>query len=356
MKNSGNYRVDAVRRRLLAGTAGIVGAAALGMAPRHARAQEGQIDPALVEAAKQEGEIVPYESVPQEQASAIANSFTDSYDIPNKLFRAGQTALQSRIEAEIRSGNVLNDTVAQQNPDMLQDMAERGLLATDFKPVEWDRYPAKWRQESSSTVSSCVIIANMIYNNKLVDAADAPTDWEAFVSADWQGKAVIGSPEYSGSMAGLLGYWVQTFGWDYIRALKTNNVHVARGMSDADTMVTSGQKLIGVMNGHRASLALSREAPLTLLFPPALAFPTAHAVMKDAPHPNAARLYINHILSLDVQNEVFVKVGLYSAHPDAETPEFLPPLDEANITLIDSDYMLKHREELMQGWRDIMRG
>ena len=57
-----------------------------------------------------------------------------------------------------------------------------------------------------------------------------------------------------------------------------------------------------------------------------------------------------------MQNDVFVKVGLYSPYPGADVPKSLPPLKEANIEILDADFMAKNREKLMEGWRDIMRG
>src|SRR5687768_996377 len=170
----------------------------------------------LIEGARREGELVPYEPFPTEQSKPMADSFTAEFGIPNKFFRLGQEALQARVEAEVRAGKVLADTIGSSDFDVVQDMIDRGLVDTESKPAFWDEYPEQWRYPRLANSAFAILSCNMIYNNKQVSAADAPKTWRDLASPQWKGKVVIPSPEYAGTGFALLTEWVRRYGWDFI--------------------------------------------------------------------------------------------------------------------------------------------
>lgn len=347
------------RRRFLqvATTAGVAGAFAPAGRLFAAPSDLG-LPATLVEAAKKEGSLTPYEPFPTAQSKPMADAFTAEFGIANKFFRAGQEALQTRLEAEIRGGRVLADTIGQGDLDIVEDMVERGVVDTESRPSLWDEYPADWRYPKFNNIAFATLSCNMIYNNKLVSAGDAPRTWQDLISPKWKGKVVIASPEYAGTGFVLLAEWVKRYGWDFIKALKANETFIAQAVSDSDSRVISGQKMIGIANSHRGSTLIGQGAPITFVWSketPPVALSYVHAVLKKAPDPNAARLYRDFCLTPKVQSQQ-AKFGLWSAHPKATQPAHLPALSEVTLARPDWDDIKKNRQKLLEGWRTIIRG
>lgn len=343
------------RSRFLGTSAG----AALGIAlPHAASAQSGDLGlpAALIAAAKKEGSVTPYEPFPTKQSKPMADAFTAQFGIPNQFFRAGQEALQSRLEAEIRGGNVLADTIGQSDLDVVIDMVERKVASTETRPPFWNTYPEKWRYPKLNNVAYAILSCNMCYNNKLVKPADAPKTWRDLISPQWKGKVVIPSPQYAGTGFALLATWVKLYGWDFIKALRANDTFVVQAVTDSDTRVIAGEKLVGIVNSHRGNMLLGQNAPLTILWPketPPVALSYVHAILAKAPHPAAAELYRDFCLTTKIQSEQ-AKVGLWSADPKATQPTHIPHLSDVALTQLDWDEIRKTRASLIRGWRDIM--
>lgn len=345
------------RRRFIGASAGIVASTAFcGLNGALAANSDLGLPQALIDAARREGELVPYEPFPSEQSKPMAESFTAQFGIPNKFFRAGQEALQARVEAEARAGQVLADTIGQSDIDVVQDMVDRGLIDTTSKPTFWNEYPEQWRYPHLNNVAFAVLSCNMIYNKQLVAAADSPKTWQDLVSPRWKGKVVIPSPEYAGTGFALLAEWVRRYGWDFIRALKANNTFIVQAVSASDSRVIAGQSLIGIVNSHRGNTLLGQNAPVSLVWSretPPVALSYVHAIFKKAPHPNAARLYRDYCLTAKVQSDQ-AAFGLWGPHPKATQPAHLPALKEVALVSLDWDYVKKNRTSLLTGWKTIM--
>ncbi len=360
MKKAADKRTDPAsreRRRFVRASAGLI-AAAVARPEWTWAADDLGLPASLIEAARKDGQIVPYEPFPTAQSKPMADAFTAEFSIPNKFFRAGQEALQTRLEAEIRGGHVIADTIAQADLDVVEDMAERGVIDTQSRPSLWDQYPEAWRYPRFNNIAFATLSCNMIFNSKLVAPADAPKSWKDLVSPHWKGKVVIPSPEYAGTGFVLLADWVRRYGWDFVKALKANETFVAQAVSDSDTRVISGQKLVGIANSHRGSTLIGEGKPITFIWSketPAVALSYIHAVLRKAPDPNAARLYRDFCLTPKVQSQQ-AKFGLWSAHPKATQPANLPALKDAILTRPDWDDIKKNRQKLLEGWRTIIRG
>jgi iron(III) transport system substrate-binding protein len=309
---------------------------------------------ALVKAAQAEGQIVPYEGFSSEIVTAMADSFTKKYGIPNRLFRAGQEALQTRIEAGLRAGQVLADIESQDDVDVTNDMWDRKLIV-DYRPTTWDHYQPAWRFPRTNTITFAISASAICYNTKLVAPGDAPKSYEDFASPKWKGQVALPSPEYAGTAVKLISFWVKTHGWDFIRALKRNDVFIAQAASDSENAVISGQKMIGITTSFHGAYDIGKGAPIKLAWSTGgtMAYGGVHLVLKGAAHPNAAKLYVDYCLSMECQR-ILVQYGMWSALEGAPQPEHLPALKDIKLTQADWQYIAKNRTEIMDGWRNIM--
>ena len=70
------------------------------------------------------------------------------------------------------------------------------------------------------------------------------------------------------------------------------------------------------------------------------------AIAKDAPHPNAAKLFTEFIFSKESQQLLADKEGLYTGHPDVTYPADKPKLKDLKLLTADADELEKRNAEI----------
>jgi iron(III) transport system substrate-binding protein len=71
-------------------------------------------------------------------------------------------------------------------------------------------------------------------------------------------------------------------------------------------------------------------------------------VMKDAPHPNAARLYASYLFSLEAQQLIVDRGGLRSLDPAVKEPAGTKPLSTIKLLADDPASTAEHAAEIKQ--------
>jgi iron(III) transport system substrate-binding protein len=103
--------------------------------------------------------------------------------------------------------------------------------------------------------------------------------------------------------------------------------------------VAQGERPVMVDGAEASALQLiASGAPIVLVYPtegtPAVTL--NGALMKQAPHPNAARLFMNFMYSREGQ-QIFVDYGFRSVHPEAREPSGRTPLSEIKVLRTDPE-------------------
>src|SRR6266852_3702417 len=119
------------RRHLLGCAAALLAAA--GMAPAFAQ-------PVDMAAAKREGKMVWYTSVPVETAQKIANLFQQKTAIKVELFRSGGSNILRRFQQEADGGKIFVDVLTHSEPAAARMMTKKGLFVA-FKAADFDKVP-----------------------------------------------------------------------------------------------------------------------------------------------------------------------------------------------------------------------
>src|SRR5262249_47583195 len=95
-----------------------------------------------MEAAKREGKMVWYTSVPVETAQKIANLFEQRTSIKVELFRSGGSNILRRFQQEADAGKVFVDVLTHSEPAAARAMTKKGLFVP-FKATDFDKVPAE---------------------------------------------------------------------------------------------------------------------------------------------------------------------------------------------------------------------
>ena len=309
----------------------------------------------LVEAAKKEGKVVVYTARTEAQAQGMAKAFEAKYGIPVEYVRAGGEQLAQKLELELRAGRVIADVVHDTDRSYPTILKGRGDLL-QYRPVNAEPYLAKDKDPEGYWWGSSMSGMMIIYNKSLVTPQEAPKSFKELADAKWKGKSVTGSPNYGGAQLAITKALLEMYGWPFLEQWRANNVMVVQGFPDAENKVISGERPVGVDVSTRLSEALSKGQPLGVVWPDEgfVENPDALFIPKGAPHPNAAKLYVEFQLS-EEGSRIAVETGrVYSLRPNSDPPPHLPRLETIKRYNFNTAELVQQRDDIKRRWTDLM--
>jgi ABC-type Fe3+ transport system substrate-binding protein len=289
-----------------------------------------QPDPVLVEAAKKEGEVLFYTTHIVDQIVRPLIKEFQSY-VPGvnvKYVRADGLQLVVRLTNEAKAGRVQADVWCL--VDGILSIFQAGV------PVEFDlprlkELPANMVDPHRQWVATNLGVRSMAYNTQLIPKAQAPRSYQALLDPRWKGK-MVWNPK---SMTGAWGFISTVMrgmgepeGMSYLRALAKQDITplpiAIRAVLDR---VIAGEYAIGLeMNNTHAAVSAAQGAPVEWVpLNPVSETLQVAGITKGAPHPNAARLFVDFLISRAGQ-EVFRDHDYLPMLPDmpAKIPELKP--------------------------------
>ena len=272
---------------------------ALLLAPAAAGSQVGP-NPKLVEAAKKEGEVVYYTTMTLDQSKSVTDRFEKKYGIKVTLFRTGGGPLLNKIFTESRGGRHDWDVVVGRG-EMVLPLMQRKLLASYASPETKmidEQLVDKQGFWSAYYVNSYVLG----WNTKLVKREDVPKNYEALLNPKWKGGLISLDTEAYGMFEGLKGAWGTEKTVAYFKRLAALDPVLKRGNTERVQLAVAGEYPLIVAYNQTIQRMTSRGAPIDWLpLEPAVTQVNPAMVGAKAPHPNAARLFLDFVLSKEGQ-------------------------------------------------------
>lgn len=280
------------------------------------RLSQAQITPDLVEAAKKEGEVMFYGAITVNSSKAIGDAFEKKYGIKLQHWRGDATELINRALAEARAGKPAFD-VTLGNEVVMTTLDQKKLFAV-FDPPAAKGYPKQFLDPDKRMTPWRVLPYGLNYNHQILKAEEAPKTWEDLLAPKWKGKFGMANPgihvttlQFVINLDKLLGAkWLNVVeGW------AKQEPRLGRSLADTIQPLTSGEVPVAIgyikdkfqypgpieyvrMNKYLASLSFA-------------------AINRQAPHPNAARLFTDFFLGAESQR-IFGGFGEYVFHPEAD--------------------------------------
>ena len=314
---------------------GLIAGATLLLAAGSAKAQ-----PVDMAAAKREGKVVWYCSVPIETAQKVANMFEKETGIKVELFRSGGSNILRRFQQEAEGGKIFVDVLTHSEPAAARMMTKKGMFVP-FKAADFDKVPAAVKDPDGYHVAQRLNVMAMYVRNDKVAAADQPKTWTDLAQPKYKGKLVMADPSFSSLLVTIVGTLAKEHGWQYFEKLRANDIMLVQGNQQVSDMVKRGERLIAV-GADAAYVGESKKEgmPLSTLYQDDGTFiiPSPSSVVKGSPNPNAAKAFAEFMLSKAVQ-ELFPLEYLYSARTDIAGPVGYPLLSSINIHAVDYDYI-----------------
>jgi iron(III) transport system substrate-binding protein len=267
------------------------------------------------------GELSIYTAWNERDINALIQGFNKIYPkikVTGVRSEGGRGALLERLLTEIDAGKPMADIYSTGIPDM-SAMLQRGELLS-------------YRSSSESNLDPRFVFtdgllhpgANLVfmtaYNRNLIPEKEAPRSWDDLLNPKWNGKIAI-DQEPNDIVAGFLILMGREKGEKYLRQL-AQNVIIRRGRTLLVELLVAGEFPISIdVYSHRVADAIKDGAPLGAAPMPAyFSAPNVDAILKRAPHPENAKLWIDWLQSPAGQ-EVVVRrnrppVGKTEGRPD----------------------------------------
>jgi len=334
------------RRQLLAGTALLLA----GVAPVLAA------DPVNLAAAKKEGKLTWYTSVPVETAQKISNLFAERTGIKVELFRSGGSNILRRFQQEADGGKIFVDVLTHSEPAAARMMTKKGLFVP-FKATDFDKVPNEVKDPNGYHVAQRLNVMAIYLRDDKVPAADRPKTWADLMAPKYKGKMVMADPSFSSLLVTIVGMLSKQHGWAYFEKLRANDIMLVQGNQQVADMVKRGERVIAVgADGAYVGEARKNGSPFSIIYPQDGAFviPSPSSVVKGSPNPNAAKAFADFMLSRPVQ-ELFPHEYLYSARTDVAGPDGNPPLGEIKIHPIDYDYIEAETTRIKRRFAEVLQ-
>jgi iron(III) transport system substrate-binding protein len=296
------------------------------------------VTPELVAAAQKEGKVVFYTAMDVQVATDLKVAFEAKYPgIAASVERSGAERIFQRVGQEYASSIHAVDVVDSSDAVHLLYWKQQEMLAP-YVPEDVTRWPAGARDADGLFASNRATLSAVGYNTRLVKPEDAPKSYADLLDAKWKGKIVKAHPGYSGNIMTATFELSRTLGWDYFKKLGQQQVMQVQSSTEPPKKLALGERAVMFDgNEYNALLVKAQGAPVAIVYPsegtPLVS--GSAGVMKDAPHPNAARLFLSFLFSREGQQLLVEQGQLRSFHPDIQEPADRTPLSSIKVLTAD---------------------
>ena len=280
----------------------------------------------LYTAAKAEMSVVLWAAGPSRGYESAAHAFEQRFPGITVSLTAGfSNVLNTRMEEQFRAQKIETDVAIFQTIQDFIAWKRRGLLL-NYKPEGFDRISSKSKDPDGAWVA---VNTNPIfygYNTEHVRKQELPTSAIDFLKARFKGKPVTAYPADDDATLFTFTSIVQKYGWGYMDQYMKQQPKFIQGHLGVARSLGSGESFVSFDNTVGSTLAVQREGGKVALTAPTddflPVFFSAEAIFKDAPHSNAAKLFVTWLLSKQWQ----AQAEAYSSRDDVPAPAGLPSL------------------------------
>lgn len=277
--------------------------------------------------AKAEGQLVFYSTMGIDTVRPVTLAFEKKYPfLKVEVLRLNSERVFNRVMIEHQTGKVHADVV---NLSVMPLLKGKGVLAP-YRSPEAKAFPAKFRDTDDTwtgLVGNYYVIG---YNTKLVPEANAPRDWFDLTQPWWKGKIALDVEDYDWFGA-MLEYLGPEKGRRLMEGLAKQQLNWRKGHSLLTQLVGAGEFSASLVYAHRTQLTKEKGSPIDWVktSKPIIVSQNAVAVLEKAQRPNAARLFVDFLLSETGQKLLYEggQIPLRSRAVPANSPLAAEPLE-----------------------------
>ncbi len=273
----------------------------------------------LVEGAKKEGTVMLYTSMNVPEVNRLFEAFRRKYPfLSPKSYTTRSAALLQRIVTEAQADRHFVDVI-QANGYTVDIISKKGLTKKYVSP-ESKTYPTKFRDPNGHWVATYLFCNVIGYNTKLVARAEAPRNYEYLLDPKWRGKMGLDDKQYIW-FDGLLEAMGRDKGLTFMKKLANQQIQFRSGNTLMANLLAAGEFAV-LVNARPEQLDKLKHAgaPVAWVAPrPVTVNVLPLAIASQAPHPSAAALFTDYLLS--AEGQTLLKQQATPARPGIADPD-----------------------------------
>jgi ABC-type Fe3+ transport system substrate-binding protein len=279
----------------------------------------------LLEGAKKEGKALLYTSMNIDPAlRPMAAAFDKKYPgVKFEFVRANSNEAMQKVGVEVRAKNQIADMMEGGSGAMA---AMKAGFAESFSSPSLAAYDKGSLSPEGLWAPTRTNYYGLAYNTKLVPPAEVPKTYDDLLNPKWKDKIAWTTAADNGAMlfiATLIKAKGEAGVEDYLKRLAPQKIiDDPAGATGTTTKITQGEYALNINASAVTPVQLARKgAPIDVsMLEPIPTQINTITLIKGAPHPYAANLFLDWLLSLEGQS-LLATTGYQAAHPDVEPDE-----------------------------------
>src|SRR5215510_7497941 len=249
----------------------------------------------LVEGARKENALMIYSSMTTADMGALINAFQAKYGVKATHWRGSSEDIRNRVTREYAANRYDADVAETAGPDM-EAMVREQVLQKVVTPVSKQLIPQASFAHGQWIATRLSVFAGA-YNTDIIK--QPPKVYEDLLNPRFKGKLGIEAEDANWFMATVL-HMGEAKGLRLFRDIvTTNGMSVRKGHTLLANLVPTGEVPLALTAySYRVEQLKAEKAPVEIVYmPPVVAIPTGAGMFKRAPHPHAALLFTDFILT-----------------------------------------------------------
>lgn len=303
-------------------------------------------DAQLVAKAKQEGTLTLYTSMAPSEFGRLGQAFEKKYGIKVQVWRnLSETVLQRTLtEAQAKRFSV--DMIETNSPEV-EVMAREGVVTEFYSPYLANLHDyaiAPHRKWVSDRVNLFVVG----YNTQKVKREDIPASYEGFLDPKWKGQLGVEATDQEW-LGAIIKYWGEERGMAFFKKLAAQKIDLRKGHVLLAQLIGAGEIPVG-LSAYSANMDSIKQkgGPVDwAAVEPLVGRPQGLALAKIAPHPHAALLFADFILS----PEGMALLNAMGRVPTGKNVKTV--MDTTKFTMIDPTTVNAEQDKWLKVWNEV---
>lgn len=306
-----------------------------------------------------EKKLVVYSSSGDELLNAAVSLFEEKYGIEVEVIQGGTGELLARLSAEKEAP--FADIIlggGESSYTEYRDVFEDYVSKNDKELIE----------EFKNTTGFCTNFsldgAVLLVNTDLIGDIEVK-GYKDLLNPKLRGKIASADPTASSSALMQIENMLIDFGgfeaeegWDYIKQLLTNlDGKMQSGSSAVWKSVADGEMLVGLTYEEAALNLVKSGANVKIVYPEEGTLFTSGTtgIIKNCPHLENAKLFIDFMLSKEMQSVLATQIGNRPVRKDAELSDIIVPTTSIKTVILDQKYINEHKKDIIDKFVEIFQ-
>jgi iron(III) transport system substrate-binding protein len=304
----------------------------------------------MIEAAKKEGSVVWYTATDVQVSEKVGSAFEAKYPgIKVQVERSGSERVFQRISQEYGSNIHKADVIETSDAVHFILFKRQGWLQPAVPSDVAKSWPAQVKDPDGQFAAYRAHLSVIGYNTTQVKKEDDPKSHADLLDPKWRNRIVKAHPGYSGTIMTGTHALSEALGWDYFEKLGKQRIMQVQSSTEPPKKLAQGERSI-MADGNEYNMFMLKESgvPVEVIYATeGTPIAIGHAgLLKNAPHPNAAKLFYAFLFSKDTQQLISDVGGLRSFHPEVKEKEGRTPLSRIKILYSDPAKLEPQIEDL----------